>query len=84
MNLYFDLMDNLYNTGARNFFFVNTPPLDRAPMITNHTQDIVDNFAQGVKLFNEVYLPEYVDSFTTSHAEVFPNAVLILTNRIQI
>ncbi|PPR01412.1 hypothetical protein CVT24_006250 [Panaeolus cyanescens] len=32
MNRYFELVQKLYNVGARNFLFVNVPPLDRSPL----------------------------------------------------
>lgn len=67
---YFGLMDNLYNTGARKFLLVNIPPLDRAPMIRNHTEEIVENFAQGVQVFNEVLLPAYMDRWRSNHTDV--------------
>ena len=40
LDAYFALMDNLYITGARNFFFVNMPPLQRAPMVFEKGQAI--------------------------------------------
>ena len=65
-------MHNLYNTGARNFFFVNLPPLDRTPMNTNitafgnRTSAVEANFADGVALFNSL-LPQYVSRFQSIH-----------------
>ena len=67
---YFQLMGNLYNTGARKFFLVNMPPLDRTPMIMNHTDDIVANFKDGVDVFNNVLLPRYVSWFEGNHSDV--------------
>lgn len=67
MDSYFNLMENLYTTGARNFFFVNMPPLQRAPMVFEHGQKIIDNFAEGVELFNNHLLPHYVQNFTAMH-----------------
>ena len=69
-NQYFQLMDNLYNTGARKFFLVNLPPLDRTPMIRNHTDDIMANFKDGVNVFINVLLPEYVTWFQGNHSDV--------------
>jgi len=67
---YFFLMDNLYETGARNFFFVNIPPLQRAPMVfETNNQTIVDNYIEGVALYNEL-LPTYVQNFTSGHEGV--------------
>ncbi|KAK4499505.1 hypothetical protein PRZ48_010020 [Zasmidium cellare] len=67
---YFNLMDNLYITGARNFFFVNLPPLQRAPMVFEKGQKYVDNYAQGVELWNQHLLPQYIANFTASHPGV--------------
>ena len=69
-DLYFDLMGNLYNTGARKFLFINMPPLNRTPMILNYTSDVVEDFAEGVHLFNHVLLPQYVDQFQGNHSDV--------------
>ncbi|KAI0060553.1 hypothetical protein BV25DRAFT_1839600 [Artomyces pyxidatus] len=32
MDTYFGLVEKLYDTGARNFLFVNVPPVDRSPL----------------------------------------------------
>jgi hypothetical protein len=47
LDMYFDLMTSLYDSGARNFFFVNMPPLFRAPMVTQNGQAIIDNYREG-------------------------------------
>ncbi|KAJ7595235.1 hypothetical protein C8J56DRAFT_774920 [Mycena floridula] len=33
LNAYFALMQKLYNVGARNFLFLNVPPIDRSPLM---------------------------------------------------
>jgi len=33
INAYFMLVQKLYNTGARNFLFINVPPIDRSPLM---------------------------------------------------
>jgi hypothetical protein len=33
LSLLFDLQDQLYDAGARNFIFINVPPWDRAPLV---------------------------------------------------
>lgn len=33
LDAYFALVQQLYNTGARNFLFVNVPPIDRSPLM---------------------------------------------------
>ncbi|KIN08305.1 carbohydrate esterase family 16 protein [Oidiodendron maius Zn] len=70
LDMYFDLMASLYDSGARNYFFVNMPPLSRAPMVTQNGQDIIDNYREGVSLFNEKLFPEYVQTFTSTYNDV--------------
>lgn len=33
LNAYFALVQKLYNTGARNFLFINVPPVNRSPLM---------------------------------------------------
>jgi len=33
INAYFALVQKLYNSGARNFLFINVPPIDRSPLM---------------------------------------------------
>jgi len=33
INAYFALVQKLYTSGARNFFFINVPPIDRSPLM---------------------------------------------------
>ena len=68
LDQYFALMTSLYDAGARNFFFVNMPPLFRAPMVTQNGQAIINNYKKGVNMFNDNFLPAYVQNFTESHA----------------
>jgi hypothetical protein len=70
MDEYFILMDSLYNTGAGNFVFVNMPPLQRAPMVAETNQTVVENYAEGVALFNDHLLPKYVANFTSTYTDV--------------
>jgi len=77
-NQYFQLMDNLYNTGARKFFLVKMPPLDRTPMIFNHTDEIIANFKDGVNVFNNVLLPRYVSRFEANHSDVILDSQILL------
>lgn len=67
---YFILMDSLYNTSARNYFFVNMPPLRRAQMVAESGQRTVDDYAEDVELFNDHLLPRYVNNFTATHGGV--------------
>jgi hypothetical protein len=68
MGEYVVLMNSLYNTGA--FSFVNMPPLKRPPMVVENGRKIVENYAEGVELFNDHLLPRYVNNFTATHSGV--------------
>lgn len=70
MDMYFDLMDGVYNTGARNFIFLNMPPLQRAPMVFQNGNATVSNYANAVSYFNNDLLPDYVQNFTSTHSGV--------------
>lgn len=50
--IYDGLMKELYNTGARNFVFLNVPPTDRSPLITGQGADSVALLAANIKAFN--------------------------------
>lgn len=39
-------------------------------MVQNYTAPIIQNFAQGVSLFNDVLLPQYVNWFQGNHSNV--------------
>jgi len=46
-SIYSRLIDQLYQTGARNFLFLNVPPIERAPYVRgteylNHSAAVVD------------------------------------------
>jgi len=70
MELYFELMENLYDTGARNYFFVNMPPIDRTPMVLNQTRSIIANYTYAVNHYNHDLLPASVNNFTRTHSGV--------------
>ncbi|KAL6720471.1 hypothetical protein ACLMJK_002394 [Lecanora helva] len=36
LSVYSNLVDQIYETGARNFLFMNVPPLDKSPMFTTN------------------------------------------------
>ncbi|KAF9528965.1 GDSL lipase/esterase [Crepidotus variabilis] len=51
LDAYFALVQKLYDAGARNFLFVNVPPVDRTPMILRNTpaqqateRDIINSY----------------------------------------
>lgn len=70
MEQYFELMSNLYDTGARNYFFINMPPIDRTPMVLNQTEPIIANYSYAVNYYNQNLLPAYATNFTMAHLGV--------------
>jgi phospholipase/lecithinase/hemolysin len=50
--IYDGLVKELYNTGARNFVFLNVPPTDRSPLMTSQGADPVALLAADLKAFN--------------------------------
>ncbi|KAG8853662.1 hypothetical protein FRB96_008080 [Tulasnella sp. 330] len=37
LDTYFELVEKVYNTGARNFLFINVPPVNRSPLMLAET-----------------------------------------------
>jgi hypothetical protein len=65
--LYFnDLVAHLYDTGARNFLFINLPPVQRAPQTLGWPLPVQANYTHGVQSFNAL-LPAWVTNFTKQH-----------------
>ena len=54
--IYDGLVRELYNTGARNFFFLNVPPTDRSPLITGQGKTAEAQLAADLKAFNNAIL----------------------------
>lgn len=66
---YTDLLEQMWDTGARNFFIVNEPPLDRSPFIQGGDADSIARYASNIKVFND-NLPKHVATFQDKHPDV--------------
>jgi len=60
----FSVQEELYDSGARNFLFIDVPPIHRSPAVPKHREDSTafDNFNSG--------LNEAASTFATKHPEI--------------
>ncbi|KAL2060063.1 hypothetical protein VTL71DRAFT_9885 [Oculimacula yallundae] len=65
---YFELLEQMWKTGARNFFIVNEPPLDRSPFILGGDETSIAHYASVIKVFND-NLPKHVAAFQDKHPD---------------
>lgn len=63
------LMEQLWATGARNFFIVNNPPLERTPFISGFDEASIALYKKNIEIFNE-NLAQHVSAFQAKHPEV--------------
>ena len=49
---YASLVDTLYQSGARNFLFLNVPPVDRSPLTVSQGEWSITNEAAAIAAFN--------------------------------
>ncbi|KAK2758073.1 hypothetical protein FQN54_004480 [Arachnomyces sp. PD_36] len=52
-SVYSGLVDDLYETGARNFLFLNVPPVDRAPLTTEQGEEAMALEDAAIKDWNK-------------------------------
>ncbi|KAI1099220.1 carbohydrate esterase family 16 protein [Jackrogersella minutella] len=52
-DVYSDLVDQLYSSGARNFVFINVPPVDRSPLTVGQGQSSVDTEKDAIADWNK-------------------------------
>jgi phospholipase/lecithinase/hemolysin len=69
LNHYSGLLETFYQTGARNLFIVNVPPLDRSPYILGGGAESSGHYKSCVDNFNE-NLPSIVSTWQTNHPDV--------------
>lgn len=50
--VYSDLVEQIYQTGARNFLFINVPPVNRAPLTTAEGEWAIETEAADIAEFN--------------------------------
>ncbi|KAF9531680.1 hypothetical protein CPB83DRAFT_80941 [Crepidotus variabilis] len=69
LNAQFALVQKLYDTGARNFLFVNVPPIDRSPLMLAQAASAQTAEKTVISGFN-TRLTAKVDSFKSNHTGV--------------
>ncbi|KAF8601029.1 hypothetical protein BDV93DRAFT_608395 [Ceratobasidium sp. AG-I] len=60
----FNLQESLYTAGARNFVFINVPPMNRAPFSNNNTA-----LAANITTWN-TQLQTYATAFQAKHSDI--------------
>ncbi|CZT00542.1 uncharacterized protein RAG0_08548 [Rhynchosporium agropyri] len=73
LDMYTKLLEQLWDTGARNFFIVNIPPLERSPYIQDGDETSIAHYASVIKVFND-NLPKHVAAFQDKH----PNGMVMM------
>jgi len=63
------LLDDLYYQGARNFAFLNVPPVDRSPLVLANTPD-----QQAVEKAAILYWNDLIIQLATEFRDTFPDA----------
>ncbi|EKM81377.1 hypothetical protein AGABI1DRAFT_113024 [Agaricus bisporus var. burnettii JB137-S8] len=69
LNAYFALVQKAYDVGARNFLFVNVPPIDRSPLQLSSDQASRDAEAAVINGFN-TKLVSKINSFKSANRNV--------------
>lgn len=69
LNAYFALIEKLFNTGARNFLFINVPPVDRSPMMVAQGTSATSLEKSVIAGFNSK-LAARVSNLTSTHSGV--------------
>lgn len=52
-DVYSGLVDQLYNSGARNFVFINVPPVDRSPLTVGQGKQSVETEKEAIADWNK-------------------------------
>lgn len=68
LKAYSGLVEELYQSGARNFFFLNVPPVDRSPSVLELGGDDQKLEAKDIASFNEGVL-DLATNLSTSHED---------------
>jgi len=76
---YARLVDRVYQTGARNFLFLNVPPVDKSPLTKDAGTTAVHQEATEIKAWNERLLA-MASNFTTTYSDA--SAFVFDTNRV--
>ncbi|OUM58147.1 carbohydrate esterase family 16 protein, partial [Piromyces sp. E2] len=65
--MYFRLLDELYQSGARNFLIINIPDLQYAPFVVSNGDDS-SFWMEKIASFNTL-LPKYIKNFQKTHRD---------------
>ena len=69
------LVDELYNQGARNFAFLNVPPVDRSPLVLANTPD-----QQEVEKAAILYWNDLIIQLATDVKQAFPDTNIFIAD----
>ncbi|MCJ1241910.1 hypothetical protein MMC14_009916 [Varicellaria rhodocarpa] len=73
--VYARLVDQLYQAGARNFLFLNVPPVNLSPGTTVNGQDTVDLEGADIEDFNQ-----HIANLATNLSATYPDATVFQFN----
>ncbi|KAF2652362.1 carbohydrate esterase family 16 protein [Lophiostoma macrostomum CBS 122681] len=76
MEDYFEQVQVLYSAGARNFVFLNVPPINKSPLMLGQSKSAQDLEAGVITQFNQL-LVNKTSAFASAHSGV--NAVVVDT-----
>ncbi|KAI5855385.1 hypothetical protein BZA05DRAFT_370271 [Tricharina praecox] len=74
MDVYFGLVDELYSAGARNFLFLDVPPIQRAPLTVESSAEAVALETRAVNSYNAL-LSSRVSALKKAHTDVWSKIV---------
>jgi len=69
LGLYQEYLEEMYDTGARNVFIVNVPPLDRSPFILGGGNESAGHYKSCIDSFNG-NLPSLIQYWQDKHTDV--------------
>ncbi|KAI2464652.1 carbohydrate esterase family 16 protein [Annulohypoxylon bovei var. microspora] len=67
-DVYSGLVDQLYSSGARNFVFINVPPVDRSPLTVGQGQSSVDTEKAAITDWNQ-RVADTASALKTNHTD---------------
>ncbi|RPA97287.1 hypothetical protein L873DRAFT_1691405 [Choiromyces venosus 120613-1] len=70
MEEYFRIVEELYSSGARNFLFLNVPPIDRSPLTMGQGEQAVGLQREALGSYN-CTLEERVRGFKRTHGDAY-------------
>jgi len=80
LNRYFEMVENLFQNGARSFLFINVPPIDRAPLFIEQGAANAAKVKASLADYNSQF-KTYIDVFKATHHEL-DQVVLFDSNKL--